>query len=106
MSPEVLDALFLWLTPIFYIGGLVTAVALPYFNAKRENPSISFDWGYVKWQVAFALLGFLPTLAATLNIAQLEVWAGQGIMGWLLAYGAGFGFGRGGREVQKTAGKG
>jgi hypothetical protein len=100
-----LDVILLWLAPVFYLLGVVTAIALPFLNAKREDPSISFDWGYAKWQIIFGLVGLLPTLATAVSINQLEEWAGQGFVGLLLAFGAGFGFGRGGREAQKTAKK-
>jgi hypothetical protein len=97
-----ISALALWLAPVFYLAGVATAIGLPYLNAKKENPEISFDLGYVKWQIIFGIVGFLPTLATTISVGQLEAWAGQGIVGLLLAFGAGFGFGRGGREAQKT----
>lgn len=99
------QALLLWLTPLFYIGGVATALFLPYLNAKRENPDIQFDWSYTKWQIIFGAIGLIPTIATTLSVVQVEAWAGQGFVGLLLAFGAGFGFGRGGREAEKTRAK-
>jgi hypothetical protein len=105
MDAELLNGILLWLTPVFYGLGLLTAIVWPYFNAKKENPAISFDWGYAKWQIAAAVVGLLPTLAGAISIGQLEAWAGQGVIGLILAFSGGFAFARGGREVQKTAGK-
>jgi hypothetical protein len=105
MEPEVLQGVLMWLTPVMYLAGLVTAIALPYINAKREDPSIEFDVEYIKWQIIFGLVGFIPAMAAALNVQQMEAWASLGAMGLFVAFAAGFGFGRGGREAQKTAKK-
>lgn len=97
-----LGVILLWLTPVAYGLGLVTAVAWPYLNAKRENPEIEFDWDYAKWQIIFGLIGLVPAVATAVSVSQIEAWAGQGVLGLILAFSAGFGFARGGREAQKS----
>jgi len=102
MDAELVSAIITWLVPLGFLLGVAGAIAWPYFNAKREDPSMTFDWGYTSWQILFGVVLLIPTIIATLTLNQSEAWASQGWIGVLAAIVAGYGAGRGGREAQKT----
>ena len=82
---------------IAYVLGAMLRVFWPYLLAYLQE-GVAFDWRYVIGQAVTALIGLIPILAAQEFLEQLSA------LGWLAAFGMGFGFAAIGREAQKSVG--
>lgn len=82
---------------IAYVLGVLLRVFWPYLLAYLQEGA-TFDARYVIGQAVTALIGLIPILAAQDFLEQLSA------LGWLAAFGMGFGFAAIGREAQKSVG--
>lgn len=82
---------------IAYVSGALLRVFWPYVLAYLQEGA-KFDVRYVIGQAVTALIGLIPILAAQEFLEQLSA------LGWLAAFGMGFGFAAIGREAQKSVG--
>lgn len=82
-----------------YVGfglGLIGRVLIPYALEKmRSAEPLTFDWVYVRGQIAGALITLIPTLAGGELLAQI------GALGWAAAFGLAYFGADFGRGVQK-----
>lgn len=80
---------------IAYILGVGLRVMWPYLMAYLQD-GVAFDVRYVVSQIVSALIGVVPILAFSDLVEQLSA------LGWLAAFGMGYGWAELGREAQKT----
>jgi len=80
-----------WAVIAYVLGAMLRLLAY-------LQEGVAFDWRYVIGQAVTALIGLIPILAAQEFLEQLSA------LGWLAAFGMGFGFAAMGREAQKSVG--